>query len=523
MSDETSTVKNDRANRKRGANGNGREAILHPRSARLAPILQQRAFGGRDREVPEGRSDGDILARERAYRRLLGVADVLSAALAVFVGVELLGKNDSLTLAVVVALPAVLLVSKTLGLYDRDEHVLKKTTLDEAPALFQVATLYAFVIWLCESWFVRGELGTGQVLGLWGLLFVSMLVVRISARAACGRWLAPERCLVVGDVGSAARVSHKFDTLPGVCAEVLGRVPIRSEQDRNDSPPHLPFGAPPTLGDLDALGLVLVEKRIHRVVIAPGAADSREVLNVVRLVKSLGVRVSMLPRLTEVVGSSVEFDDLEGLTMLGLRRYGLSRSSRALKRSMDLVVSLAILLVLAPLLAVIALAVKLGSPGPVLFRQQRIGLEGQGFEMLKFRSMHEDAEQARADLEELNEADDGLFKIADDPRLTRVGAFLRRASLDELPQLLNVVRGDMSLVGPRPLVPDEDRQVQGLDRRRLHVMPGVTGVWQIYGSSRVPMREMVTVDYLYGANWSLWLDVKILLRTVPHAIGRRNL
>ena len=143
--------------------------------------------------------------------------------------------------------------------------------------------------------------------------------------------------------------------------------------------------------------------------------------------------------------------------------------------------------------------------------------------MFKFRSMHKGAEQVRADLEELNEADDGLFKIADDPRLTRVGAFLRRASLDELPQLLNVVRGDMSLVGPRPLVPDEDRRVEGLDRRRLHVMPGVTGVWQIYGSSRVPMREMVTVDYLYGANWSLWLDVKILLRTVPHAIGRRNL
>jgi len=488
-----------------------------------APILQQRAFGGRNREVPEGLADGEILLRERTYRRLLGVADVLSAGLAVFVGVELLGKDDSLTLAVVLALPAVLFVSKMLGLYDRDEHVLKKTTLDEAPALFQVATLYAFVIWLCESYFVNGELGTGQVVGLWGLLFLSMLVVRMTARGVSRRWLSPERCLVVGDVGSAARVSHKFETLPGVGAEVVGRVPIRSENGRSDSPPDMPNGAPPTLGELDALGLVLVEEGIHRVVIAPGAADSRDVLNVVRLVKSVGVRVSMLPRLTEVVGSSVEFDDLEGLTMLGLRRYGLSRSSRALKRTMDLAVSITVLTLLAPLMVVIALAIKVGSPGPVLFRQRRIGLEGKAFEMFKFRSMRDGAEEDRAALQTMNEADDGLFKIADDPRLTRVGSLLRRASLDELPQLLNVVRGEMSLVGPRPLVPDEDSLVQGLDRRRLHVMPGVTGVWQIYGSSRVPMREMITVDYLYGANWSLWLDVKILLRTVPHAIGLRNL
>jgi exopolysaccharide biosynthesis polyprenyl glycosylphosphotransferase len=417
----------------------------------------------------------------------------------------------------------VLLVSKTLGLYDRDENVVKKTTLDEAPALFHVATLYAFVIWLCESYFVNGELGTGQVIGLWGLLFLSMLVGRMAARALTGRTVALERCIVVGDVGSAERVRRKFEMLPGVRATIVGRVPIRSEEGRSDSPPDLPFGAPPVLGDLDALGLVLVEEGVERVVIAPGAADSRDVLNVVRLVKSMGVRVSMLPRLTEVVGSSVEFDDLEGLTMLGLRRYGLSRSSAALKRAMDLVVALLILAVLAPVVAAIALAVKLTSPGPVLFRQRRIGMEGKSFEMLKFRSMRQGAELDRHELEELNEADEGLFKIADDPRLTTVGRFIRMASLDELPQLLNVVRGEMSLVGPRPLVPDEDRRVLGLDRRRLHVMPGITGVWQIYGSSRVPMREMVTVDYLYGANWSLWLDVKILLRTVPHAIGLRNL
>ena len=142
--------------------------------------------------------------------------------------------------------------------------------------------------------------------------------------------------------------------------------------------------------------------------------------------------------------------------------------------------------------------------------------------MLKFRTMFDGAEAEKAALHEVNEAD-GLFKIADDPRITRVGRFLRRSSLDELPQLFNVLRGEMSLVGPRPLVPDEDERIEGWHRSRLEVTPGMTGLWQIFGSSRIPLHEMVKIDYLYGANWSLWLDVKILLRTVPYALGRRGL
>jgi lipopolysaccharide/colanic/teichoic acid biosynthesis glycosyltransferase len=142
--------------------------------------------------------------------------------------------------------------------------------------------------------------------------------------------------------------------------------------------------------------------------------------------------------------------------------------------------------------------------------------------MLKFRTMVDGADALKQDRRKHNEAD-GLFKIADDPRITKVGRFLRRTSLDELPQLINVLKGEMSLVGPRPLVPDEDCQVEGLDRRRLHVKPGMTGLWQIFGSSRIPLNEMVKIDYLYGANWSLWLDVKILLRTIPYAISGRGL
>jgi len=232
--------------------------------------------------------------------------------------------------------------------------------------------------------------------------------------------------------------------------------------------------------------------------------------------------VSVLPRLFEVVGSSVDFDDVEGTVLLGVHQYGLSRSSEALKRAVDVIGASVLIVALLPLLAMIALAIKLTSPGPALFRQRRIGMRDGQFEIVKFRTMVVDAEQRKAALRDFNEAD-GLFKIAEDPRITRVGRLLRKTSLDELPQLLNVLKGEMSLVGPRPLVADEDRRVEGRHRRRLQVRPGMTGVWQVFGSSRIPLSEMVKMDYLYGANWSLWLDVKILLRTVPFVLSRRGL
>jgi lipopolysaccharide/colanic/teichoic acid biosynthesis glycosyltransferase len=228
-----------------------------------------------------------------------------------------------------------------------------------------------------------------------------------------------------------------------------------------------------------------------------------------------------LPRMFEVVGSAVEFDDLDGMTMLGVRRFGLSRSSRLLKRTFDIVATAFGFLLVGPALLAIALAIRVDSPGPVFFRQVRVGRDGRHFRIFKFRSMVVGAEARKEELRALNEAGQGLFKISDDPRVTRVGHFLRGTSLDELPQLFNVLRGEMSLVGPRPLVVDEDAQVMGLDRSRLHLTPGMTGPWQVMGS-RVPMQEMVGIDYLYVANWSLWLDVKVLLRTVGHVLRRGN-
>ncbi len=194
-----------------------------------------------------------------------------------------------------------------------------------------------------------------------------------------------------------------------------------------------------------------------------------------------------------------------------------------MSRFLDIYVAAVGLALVWPLLALAALLIRLESPGPILYRHTRIGKNGVPFTMMKFRSMRQDADRVVQELLALNEASGPIFKIRNDPRVTRVGRVLRRLSLDELPQLFNVLTGDMSLVGPRPLIVDEDDLITGWDRRRLQLTPGMTGHWQILGSARVPLHEMVKIDYLYGANWSLWLDIKILLRTVPHVLARRGL
>jgi exopolysaccharide biosynthesis polyprenyl glycosylphosphotransferase len=326
----------------------------------------------------------------------------------------------------------------------------------------------------------------------------------------------PERCLVLGDASDADRIRAKLEQAANSKAVVVGRIAAGSESGQSHT------DIVPVVGTLDRISTTVDELNVERVIIAPSDSNQEEMLDSIRLMKAHGIKVSVLPRLLEVVGSSSSFDDVNGTLLLGVRPYGLSKSSAFVKRSMDVLVSGAALLALSPLFVTLLAAIKLDSRGPVFFRQRRIGAKGERFEMLKFRSMVPEAERIKHQVPHLNEVEGGLFKIAEDPRITRVGAWLRTASLDELPQLWNVLRGDMSLVGPRPLVPDEDALIDGWKRRRLAVRPGMTGLWQIFGSSRIPMHEMVKIDYIYGANWSLWLDLRILLRTVPYVLSRRG-
>ncbi len=455
------------------------------------------------------------IRREWLFRRALLVADVLAIVLAFVLTVELSSRSLQLTWMSVVALPILLVGAKMLGLYDRDETLLRKTTLDEAPKLFEVATLCTLVAWLAGGLIVEGALNRHEALFLWLVLAALLILVRAAARALALHVAPTERCLFIGSAELAEAIRPKLSSHGGVKAEMVSHLDLDSAGSWSTD-----ACSARRLSEIRELARRL---DIQRAIVAPSSADAGEMLDLMRTLKAIGVRVSVLPRLLEVVGSSVEFDDLHGVTLMGVRRFELSRSSRALKRAFDLFGASIMLLAAAPLMLIIAIAIKLDTRGPVFFRQLRVGRHGRRFQVLKFRTMVPDAEALKDSLRHRNEAQEGLFKIADDPRVTRVGGFLRKSALDELPQLLNIVIGKMALVGPRPLVIEEDRRIEGWHRRRLELMPGMTGPWQILGPARSPLREMAVMDYLYVANWSLWTDIKILLRTLSHVIGRRGL
>jgi exopolysaccharide biosynthesis polyprenyl glycosylphosphotransferase len=454
-----------------------------------------------------------LIRRDSAFRRALGVADMLSIVLALG-ATSTLFATGGITWATIAVPPLFVLLCKALGLYDRDEHLIHKTTLDEIPALFGIATLTALLLVLSDGLFVASGLSRGAALFTWLLLFVLLVCLRSVARWTITRLLPPERCLLVGDPQRASALREKLSLTMASRAELIGYVPATAGAAPGDD------GKVAAFADLEPL---LIAKSIDRVVIAPPAdGGGDELLYIIRELKSQGVKVSVLPEASRMAGSSVELDYLNGLTLLGVKRFEIGKSSQLIKRGIDLILSAAALVLLAPLLAVIAVAIKLDSHGPVLFRQVRAGRRGEPFQMLKFRSMINGADELKDQLRHLNEAD-GVFKIANDPRITRVGRLLRRAHLDELPQLINVLRGDMSLVGPRPLPLDEDDAIRGWYRDRLEVPPGITGYWQVLGSSRIPLEEMVKLDYLYIANWSVWGDLKLMLRTVPVVVKRRGM
>lgn len=461
-------------------------------------------------------SRGRVLARverDAVYRYSLVTADALAAVAAVLISIDAIRKFH-MSLAVLATVPLIVVMSKMFGIYDREDLLVRKSSLDEVPQLFQLATLYALTAWIIDR-LVFTRAGEAQALVVLWLTLLGLLVLfRALARGLARSVTAPERCVVVGTQEACESLQVKFARGRSLHAVVIGQI----------TPDEVALR-----GSAHASGALRAALQWHgwdpwadRVIVTSETAEQEGVAGLVREATSLGLKVSLLPKILEAVGSSAQFDDLEGLPFLSIRPLALPRSSRALKRSVDLAAGTVALVVLAPLMAMIALAIRLDSPGPVFFLQRRIGRGGQPFPLLKFRTMVNDAEERKDGLHHLNEAV-GLFKIAGDPRITRVGRLLRRMSLDELPQLLNVLRGEMSIVGPRPLVAEEDRRVQGWHRRRLHLTPGMTGHWQVLGSARIPLEEMVRIDYLYVTNWSLWLDLKIVLRTVPFVLWGRGL
>ncbi|MBV9310945.1 MAG: sugar transferase, partial [Solirubrobacterales bacterium] len=260
---------------------------------------------------------------------------------------------------------------------------------------------------------------------------------------------------------------------------------------------------------------------IDRVLVSHNDIDEPQMVAMLHQCRRLGIKMTVVPRLFDALGPAVALDEVEGITVLGINPPVLSRSSRALKRLMDVVGAFFALVLSAPVLLVIVLAIKLDSKGTVLFRQQRIGRGGKRFWLVKFRTMRPDAEAMTAELLSASE-DPHWLKLDHDPRVTRVGRKLRMLSLDELPQLWNVLKGEMSLVGPRPLIEREAHQLEEWAWARIDLTPGLTGLWQVLGRTNIPFAEMAKLDYVYVTNWSLWGDIRLLLRTLPVVFSRRG-
>ena len=466
---------------------------------------------------------GDLSAargrRGWLVRRLLLVADlaglVLAFALAELLFVGQPGHIGVYFEAVVflVTLPGWVVGAKLYGLYDRDSQNADHTTADEFPSIFHFVTV---VVWLffAGSW-ITGLTNPSQpkLATFWLLAIAGITGFRVVARAIARRRPSYIQNVIIvgaGDVGQL--LARKLLNHAEYGINLVGFVDS-SPKDRRDD-----LGDLTLLGPLESVPGLVRELDVERVMIAYSNESHSEILDVIRSLKDLEVQIDIVPRFFEIVGPRLNINSVEGLAIVSIPPLRLPRSSRLMKRGLDLTLAAAGVVLLAPFMALVALLIKLDSRGPVLFAQVRMGANDRTFSMLKFRTMIDGADLQKATLNHLNKhanGDSRMFKIPGDPRVTKVGRVLRRFSLDELPQLFNVIRGEMSLVGPRPLVLNEDEFVASWGRRRLSLRPGMTGVWQILGRTDIPFDEMVNLDYLYVTNWTLSGDLKILARTIP--------
>jgi exopolysaccharide biosynthesis polyprenyl glycosylphosphotransferase len=472
---------------------------------------------GAEARARRGIVAGRYVPRDRAVRRALAVSDTLAIVVAIgFVDLFVANRNGAReAMWGLVALPAILLLFNAYGLYRRDSKRISHSTLDDLPWLFHALVVGSLLLWLYYHVTIRGGIKFLDLLAFSCVTIVSVTVFRKVARHLVHARRGPERVLLLGDAEAINVVARKMRAHSRYRAEPVARIATSGTQ-RSDI--DLPIVG--RLTDLD-LSAVVSELDVERIVLAQGELAEPTLLEFHRRCKELSVKVSVLPELCDVMGPSVEIDDVEGVTLLGINPPVLSPSSRMAKRCMDLVGASVMLIFAAPLMALIAIAIKLDSRGPVLFHQVRVGRRDTRFALLKFRTMVTIAEQMTEQLRAQSK-DPHWLHLEHDPRITRLGRLLRSTSLDELPQLWNVLRGQMSLVGPRPLIEAEDSLLLDWARNRIDLTPGLTGLWQVLGRTSIPFEEMVKLDYIYVTNWSLWTDVRLMVRTVAVVLSRRG-
>lgn len=444
------------------------------------------------------RSGGQALGRSVLWadplrRRLLGVADALAVLLACLT-IGLPGPGLETTLWASVLLPLWILLAKVQGLYDKDHRALRHLTVDELPGLFiwslgGTAAMMAFLALATVE-----PMGIESALAIWLVAGFGAFVLRAFARQLW-RWITPpERALIVGEGPLAHATRRKLDLFPDIHVRVVAE---RAELNRDD----FSEGADGLVG-------------LDRVILASQAIDEQLIAELVLYCRRARLKLSVVPPARGMFGTAVQLNHVADLPVVEYNTAEVSRSTLLLKRALDLTVASAMLVLLAPVLGLIALTIRLDSRGPALFAQRRAGKNGDPFTMYKFRTMVADADARLPQVVAQDALRDPLFKLKRDPRVTRMGRVLRRASLDELPQLWNVVKGEMSLVGPRPEETKITDHYSPVHRFRLTVKPGMTGPMQVYGRGELSLDERLSVEREYIENLSIGRDFRIIALTV---------
>jgi len=439
--------------------------------------------------------------RDALLRRMLAMAD-LGAALAASVALGVTGSgqvNHALWAALLA--PVWLVFAKVAGMYDRDQRSLRHLTVDELPTLFSWSLMGTAALTLLLTVTPAGALSAGAVLRVWIVASIGGFLFRALARLLWRRITPPERVVIIGEGALAAAARRKLELFPDIHAQVTDeRLLIAT--DLRDSP--------------DALG------NVDRVVVATSHLDEEVIAELVTFCRRRQIKLSVVPPVRGMFGTAVQLNHVADLPVMEYNTWDVSRSTLLLKRLLDLVVSAAALVALAPLLLLLTALLLVSGGWPVLFTQTRVGQHGQPFTMLKFRTMVPNAEQLLRQLVTFDELSEPMFKFARDPRVTLAGRVLRRTSLDELPQLLNVLKGDMSLVGPRPEQIELVEMYAEQHRFRLAVKPGMTGPMQIYGRGQLTFEERLAVEREYVENISIARDLRILALTVAPVVSGRG-
>ncbi len=437
--------------------------------------------------------------RYAVLRRMLACADLVAGLLA-SLSLLIAGGGGAGHLAwSLVFLPAWILAAKLLGLYDRDESALRHLTVDEVPQLVLWALVGTSGISILLELTPAGHPNASSAISVGVVAAISAVPLRALARWAWRTLTPPERVALVGSKANADAFKRKLELFPDL---------------------HM------TIVDERDLGRTATDPRwldtVDRLVIAPTSLDDSRLTQLLGFSRAAGVMLTVVPSCQGVFGHALRVNHLAELSVLEYRKSDLPRSTLLLKRTLDIVIGTLTLVALSPLFAVIAVVVMLDSRGPVIFTQRRVGQNGRSFEIRKFRTMVQNAEELLPQLIRLDELPEPMFKLERDPRVTRVGRGLRRWSLDELPQLVNVVRGEMSLVGPRPEQVEFVDQYSPEQRLHLTVKPGLTGPMQVYGRGALGLEERLAVEHDYVENLSLGRDVRIVAMTVSTVIKGRG-